>query len=96
MKVFQTNEIRNIALIGGANGRIEGNRHIVYENDEPTSNLLLAMADKLGANVRFSWLRSANSGLYVVYNQLDERAADGIPTGRELIVKYSYIFDVFH
>jgi hypothetical protein len=53
-------------------------------------------SDKLGANVRFSWLRSANSGLYVVYNQLDERAADGVPTGRELIVKYSYIFDVFH
>ena len=53
-------------------------------------------SEKLGANVRFSWLRSANSGLYVVYNQLDERAADGVPTGRELIVKYSYIFDVFH
>jgi hypothetical protein len=39
------------ALIGGVNGRIEGNRHLVYENDEPTSNLLLAMADRLGAEV---------------------------------------------
>ena len=39
------------ALLGRANGRIEGNRHLVYENDEPTSNLLLAMADKLGAEV---------------------------------------------
>jgi hypothetical protein len=53
-------------------------------------------SEKLGANVRFSWLRSANSGLYVVYNQLDERAEVGLPPGRELLVKYSYIFDVFH
>lgn len=39
------------ALLGRANGRIEGNRHLVFDNDEPTSNLLLAMADKLGAEV---------------------------------------------
>jgi hypothetical protein len=39
------------ALIGGVNGRMEGNRHLIYENDEPTSNLLLAMADRLGAEV---------------------------------------------
>jgi hypothetical protein len=52
-------------------------------------------SEKLGANVRFSWLRSGNSGLYVVYNLLDERAEDGFPSGRELLVKYSYIFDVF-
>lgn len=38
-------------LIGRANGRLEGNRHIVAENREPTSNLLLAMADRLGAEV---------------------------------------------
>ena len=38
-------------LLGRANGRIEGNRHLRFENDEPTSNLMLAMADRLGAEV---------------------------------------------
>jgi hypothetical protein len=51
-------------------------------------------SDKLGANVRFSWLRTANSGLYLVYNQLDERGTGGLATGHEFILKYSYIFDV--
>lgn len=39
------------ALIGRANGRLEGNRHIAASKDAPTSNLLLALADKLGAEV---------------------------------------------
>jgi hypothetical protein len=52
-------------------------------------------SDKMGTNIRFSWLGSANSGLYVVYNEVDERGVGGLPTGREFIVKYSYIFDVF-
>ncbi len=47
-----------------------------------------------GTNVRFSWLRSAKSGLYIVYNQVDESGVGALPTGRELIIKYSYIFDV--
>ena len=38
-------------LAGRANGRIEGNRHIEAKKDEPTSNLLLGMADLLGAEV---------------------------------------------
>jgi hypothetical protein len=50
----------------------------------------------LGTNIRFSWLRSANSGLYVVYNEIDERGVGALPNGRELIVKYSHIFDVFN
>ncbi len=52
-------------------------------------------ADKIGTNIRFSWLRSANSGLYLVYNEVDERGVGAPPTGREFIVKYSHIFDVF-
>ena len=52
-------------------------------------------SDKLGTNVRFSWLRSANSGLYLVYNEVDERGIGGLPTGRQFILKYSHIFDVF-
>ena len=53
-------------------------------------------SEKLGTNIRFSWLRSANSGLYLVYNEIDERGIGGLPTGREVILKYSHIFDVFN
>jgi hypothetical protein len=38
-------------VLGGANGRLKGNRHIAVENKEPTSNLLLAMGDLAGAHV---------------------------------------------
>ncbi|MDH3805934.1 MAG: hypothetical protein OEU90_10760, partial [Gammaproteobacteria bacterium] len=51
--------------------------------------------DTIGTNIRFSWLRSANSGLYLVYNELDERSPGAPPTEREFILKYSHIFDVF-
>jgi len=47
-----------------------------------------------GTNLRFSWLRSANTGLYIVYNEIDESGVGALPRGRELIIKYSYIFDV--
>ena len=52
-------------------------------------------ADTIGTNLRFSWLQSANSGLFLVYNEVDERGIGAPPTGREFIVKYSYIFDIF-
>jgi hypothetical protein len=39
------------ALLGRANGRLQGNRHIAVENKEPTANLLLALADKMGAEI---------------------------------------------
>jgi len=38
-------------LMGGANGRLQGNRHIAVENKEPTANLLLGLADLAGAEV---------------------------------------------
>ncbi len=50
----------------------------------------------LSTNVRFSLLRTANSGLFVVYNEFDEQYAGAPPTGREFIIKYSYMFDVFN
>ena len=53
-------------------------------------------ADTVSTNLRFSWLRSANSGLYIVYNELDERGIGAPPRGREIIIKYSHIFDVFN
>jgi len=52
--------------------------------------------DVFGTNFRFSWLQSANSGLFLVYNEVDERGVGARPTGREFIIKYSHIFDVFN
>jgi hypothetical protein len=52
-------------------------------------------ADTISTNFRFSWLQSANAGLYLVYNELDERGLGAPPRGREIIIKYSRIFDVF-
>jgi hypothetical protein len=40
-----------VLLLGGANGRLQGNRHIAVENKEPTANLLLTMADMANAEV---------------------------------------------
>ena len=38
-------------VMGGANGRLKGNRHIAVENKEPTANLLLGLADLANAEV---------------------------------------------
>jgi hypothetical protein len=51
-------------------------------------------ADTVSTNLRFSWLQSANAGLYVVYNEADERGFGVLPRGRELVIKYSRIFDL--
>jgi hypothetical protein len=50
--------------------------------------------DRFSTNFRFSWLQSANSGLFIVYNEVDERGLGARPRGREFIIKYSHIFDV--
>ncbi len=39
-------------LVGRAGGRLQGNRHIKSREDEPTSNLLLGMADMMGAEIK--------------------------------------------
>jgi hypothetical protein len=50
--------------------------------------------DLLATNMRFSWLQTANSGFFLVYNETDDdRNAPGRPR-KEIILKYSYIFDV--
>ncbi len=54
------------------------------------------LEDAIASNLRFSWLQSANSGLYLVYNEVDENGVGALPTGREIILKYSHIFDVFN
>ena len=50
--------------------------------------------DQVSTNLRFSWLQSANTGLYIVYNEIDERGLGALPNGREFIIKFSHIFDV--
>ncbi len=52
------------------------------------------VSDKISTNLRFSWLQSANTGLYLVYNEVDDRGLGAPPRGREFIVKFSHIFDV--
>ncbi len=52
------------------------------------------ISDQVSTNLRFSWLQSANTGLYVVYNEVDESDGLGLPRGRELVIKYSRIFDL--
>jgi len=53
-------------------------------------------SEVLSTNLRFSLLRTARSGLYVVYNEFDDQTPGAAPKGRELIVKYNYLFDVFN
>jgi len=51
--------------------------------------------DLLATNVRFAWLQSASTGLYLVYSEVDDRRVGAIGEARrEFIVKYSRIFDL--
>lgn len=53
--------------------------------------------DTTATNLRFSWLQSANAGLFIVYNEVDERGINAPPdAGREIIIKYSRIFDLLN
>ena len=38
-------------LVGGANGKMKGNRHIAVEKEEPTANLLLGMGECAGVEL---------------------------------------------
>jgi hypothetical protein len=50
-----------VLLVGGANGRLKGNRHIALDKEkkEPTANLLVALGDLAGADVSSVSDRSA-------------------------------------
>ena len=50
--------------------------------------------ERLSTNLWFSWLQSANTGLYLVYNEIDEDFPGALPQRREVIAKFSYLFDV--
>ena len=48
--------------------------------------------DVLSSNLRFAWLTSADTGLYIVYNEVD---ADRLrEPQKELIIKFSHILDL--
>ena len=51
-------------------------------------------SDAVATNLRFAWLQSANAGFYLVYNELDLEEFGENRNQKELIIKYSYIFDV--
>ncbi|MFU8815365.1 MAG: DUF5916 domain-containing protein [Pseudomonadales bacterium] len=52
-------------------------------------------SDLLATNLRFSWLQSANAGLYLVYNEVDDDSLRGAAEKRrEIAIKFSRIFDV--
>jgi hypothetical protein len=52
--------------------------------------------DVTATNLRFSWLQTANAGLFIVYNEVNEFTNRGRDPGREFIIKYSRIFDVLN
>lgn len=51
--------------------------------------------DIWSTNLRFSWLRTANTGLFVVLNDLQGTSGyDGEQPDRSILIKYSHLFDV--
>jgi hypothetical protein len=51
--------------------------------------------DFLSSNIRFSWLRKANTGLYLVYNDIEGYDGySGAQPDRSFIAKYTYLFDI--
>ncbi len=66
-----------------------------------TSLLLQALiqyndtTEDVSTNLRFSWLKRSNTGLFVVYNEVQEYGRFALPVAnRSLIIKYNRIFDV--
>jgi hypothetical protein len=45
------NDALPVFIAGGANGRLQGNRHLKYPGDTPLSNLLLSISDKAGVHL---------------------------------------------
>ena len=53
--------------------------------------------DRIASNLRFSWLRDANTGLFVVFNEIDElgNGMELVRPDRSLVVKYSHLINLF-
>jgi len=52
------------------------------------------VADVWSTNLRFTWLQSANTGLFVVYNDVRGLEGSEFESNRSLIVKYNILLDV--
>ena len=54
--------------------------------------------DVLSTNLRFAWLQSANAGLYIVYNEVDENNMLLGPreNAQQFAIKYSRILNIFN
>jgi hypothetical protein len=54
--------------------------------------------DVVSTNLRFAWLQSANSGLYIVYNEVDENNMLFAPreNAQQFAIKYSRILSIFN
>ena len=52
--------------------------------------------DVLSTNLRFAWLQSANAGLYIVYNEVDENNLLFAPreNAQQFAIKYSRILNI--
>jgi len=51
--------------------------------------------DFTAVNLRFAWLQTANAGLYLVYNEIDDESLRSpLHKQRELVIKYSRIIDL--
>lgn len=51
--------------------------------------------DFVALNLRFAWLQSANAGLYLVYNEIDDESLRSpLQKRREFVIKYSRIIDL--
>jgi len=56
--------------------------------------------ENVGGNIRFGWLNTAGTGLYVVYNDTEHLGSlerTGLPAGpqqRQFVVKYTKLFDI--
>ncbi len=51
--------------------------------------------DFVALNLRFAWLQSANAGLYLVYNEIDDESLRSpLKKQREFVIKYSRIIDL--
>ncbi len=54
------------------------------------------VVDQVSTNLRFSWLGRANTGLFVVYNEVEEFGIGAFQEpNRSVVVKYSHLIDVF-
>lgn len=54
--------------------------------------------DVVSTNLRFAWLQSANAGLYIVYNEVDENNMLFAPreNAQQFAIKYSRILNIFN